>query len=102
MKLSKKPHACENIQEIRDALDQIDLEIVRLFALRSEYVKEIVKFKGDDKSIVASERRELVIKQRKKWAQESGVDPEMMEEIFKLLIEKNIQMQFNIYKKKDS
>ncbi len=102
MKLSKKPLACENIQEIRDALDQIDLEIVKLFALRNKYVKEIVKFKSGDKSIVASERRDLVLKQRKTWAQESGLDPEMMEEIFKLHIEKNIQMQLDIFKKKDN
>ena len=102
MKPLIKPKACENIQEIRDAIDVIDLEIVQLLAQRNEYVQEIVKFKsGDEGSIVASERRDLVLKQRKKWAQESGVDPEMMEEIFKLLIEKNIKMQFDLYNKKD-
>ena len=65
MKLSKNPVTCDNIQEIRDALDQIDLEIVKLFALRSEYVKEIVKFKNGDEGIVARERREQVLKERK-------------------------------------
>ena len=69
--------------------------------VRQEYVKEIVKFKSGDEGIVASERRAQVLKQRKAWAEERGLDPEMMEEIFKLLIEKNIQMQFDIYKKKD-
>jgi len=101
MKLSKKPQACETIDEIREAIDQLDLEIIRLFGLRHEYVKEIVKFKSGDESIIASERRELVLTQRKAWAEEHGLDPEMMEEIFRLLIKKNIQLQFDIYKRKD-
>ena len=54
------------------------------------------------KVLSPARRRALVLKQRKAWAQESGLDPEMMEEIFKLLIEKNIQMQFDIFKKKDN
>ena len=31
MKLSKKPQACETIDEIREAIDQLDLEIIQLF-----------------------------------------------------------------------
>jgi isochorismate pyruvate lyase len=101
MKLSKKPQACETIDEIREAIDQLDLEIIQLFSLRHEYVKEIVKFKSGDESIVANDRREHVLTQRKAWAEERGLDPEMMEEIFRLLIEKNIQIQFDIYNKED-
>ncbi len=102
MKPSKKPEACENIGEIRDALDQIDMEIIQLFAQRHQYVKEIVKFKSGDDGIIARERREQVLKQRKAWAGESGLDAQMMEDIFKLLIEKNIQLQFDIYNKEDN
>ncbi len=101
MKLVKTPKACENIREIRDALDKIDLEIIRLFGLRNNYVKEIVKFKTGDEAIIASERKEFVLRQRKAWAEESGLDPELMEGVFRLLIEKNIQIQFDIYNKKD-
>jgi len=101
MKHTKKPEDCENIGEIREALDHIDMEIVELFALRHAYVKEIVKFKKGDEGIIASERRAQVIKERKAWAEERGLDPEMMEEIFKVLIEKNIQLQFDIFNKED-
>lgn len=101
MKHLKKSKDCENIGEIRDALDQIDMEIVELFALRHAYVKEIVKFKSSDTGIVASERRAQVIKERKAWAEERGLDPEMIEEVFKTLIEKNIQLQFDIFNKED-
>jgi len=101
MKSSKKPEACENIGEIREALDQIDMEIIQLFAQRHQYVKEIVKFKSGEEGIIARERREKVLKQRKAWAKESGLEAKMMEDIFKLLIDKNIQLQFDIYNKED-
>ena len=100
MKVIKNPKDCNNISEIRDALDHIDQELIQLFSRRQAYVKEIVKFKSGDESIVASERRAQVLKQRKAWAEEKGLDPELLEEIFKLLIERNIQMQFEIYKMK--
>jgi len=100
MKHVKEPKACENILEIRDAIDKIDLEIIHLFAHRQKYVKEIVKFKSGNEGIIANERKEHVLKQRKAWAKESGCDPEMIEDIFRLLIKKNIQIQFDIYNNK--
>ncbi len=97
MKPLIKPEDCENIQQIRDAIDEIDQEILQLFAQRHEYVKEIVKFKsGDEEGIIASERKEKVLKQRKAWAEEKGLDPEMIEKVFRLLIDKNIQIQLDI------
>ena len=99
MKLRTEPLACKNLQEIRDALDGIDREVIELLKERQAYVQEIVKFKGrDEEDIVASERKELVLKQRKAWAEESGLDSDMIEEIFSLLIKKNIQIQFEIQK----
>ena len=101
MKLEKKPNACENIGEIRDAIDKIDLEIIQLFTQRHNYVKEIVKFKSSDEGIIAKERKKLVLKQRKAWAEEKGLDSGLVEEVFNLLIEKNIQIQFDIFNNKD-
>lgn len=97
MKPVIKPQDCKNLGEIREAIDVIDQEIVQLFAQRLEYVKEIVKFKSkDEEAIIARERREQVLKQRKAWAEEKGLDAEMMEGVFRLLIDKNIQIQFDI------
>jgi len=102
MKPLIKPRDCDNIQEIRDAIDVIDREILQLFAQRLEYVKEIVKFKsGDEEGIIARERKELVLKQRREWAEELGLDAEMMENIFRLLIDKNIQIQLDITNSND-
>ena len=94
---AKNPEDCENIQEIRNALDEIDQEIIQLHALRDSYVRKIVKFKSDDEAIHARDRKALVLQQRKAWAAEKGLDPELFEKLFGLIIEKNIQIQFDIY-----
>jgi isochorismate pyruvate lyase len=99
MKSAKNPKACESIEEIRDALDQIDKEIIQLLTDRHQYVNEIVKFKSNGDGIVAKERQAIVFDQRRAWALERGLDPELIEGIFKLLIEKNIQIQFDIKNK---
>ena len=97
MKPLIKPKDCDSIKEIRDAIDVIDTELLKLLEQRNDYVKEIVKFKNsDEKGIIAQERKELVLEQRKKWAEERGLDAEMIEGIFRLLIDKNIQIQLDI------
>jgi isochorismate pyruvate lyase len=99
MKPLIEPQSCNNIQEIRNAIDAIDLEILQLFALRHGYVKEIVKFKSsDEEGIIARERKELVLKQRKEWAEEKGLDGELMEKVFRMLIDRNIEIQLEINK----
>jgi isochorismate pyruvate lyase len=97
MGTTKKPEDCENIQDIRNAIDLIDQDIIRLFASRDAYVREIVKFKSGEKGIIAQERKDHVMRQRKAWAAEMGLDPGLFEKIFGLVIEKNIQIQFDLY-----
>jgi isochorismate pyruvate lyase len=98
---AKKPEACKNIQDLRNAIDEIDREIIQLYAQRDAYVREIVKFKSSDMGIIALERQAKVLQQRKAWAAEMGLDPELFEKLFGLLIEKNIQIQFDIYNAND-
>ena len=52
----KKPEDCKDIDEIRNSIDQLDAEIIRLLGERFKYIQEIVKYKNKDKeSIIAKE-----------------------------------------------
>lgn len=98
MKLTKLPSECTGKEEIRNEIDQIDQEIIRLFALRSEYVHEIVKFKTDEESVIAIERKELVIKQRAEWANAAGLDKQTFEDIYTRLLQQNISEELLLLK----
>ena len=97
----REPKECQNIQEIRNAIDEIDYQILAFFGKRYEYVKEIVKFKSDKDGIIAKDRQLEVLQKRKDWAIAFGLDPELFEEIYKTLIYWNIQKELEILNLKE-
>jgi len=83
----KDINECNNIEEIREAIDELDREIIALLGRRFQYVKGIVKFKDkNEQSIVARERKEAVIRSRRKLAVENGLDPNVIEALYRNLI----------------
>ena len=65
-----KPEECLSLEDIRNEIDKIDKLIISLFSERHKYIREIVRFKFDYVSIRAEERKDVLIRQRKKWAEE--------------------------------
>ena len=94
----KNPESCKDIEEIRAAIDGIDYQIMKLFSERYEFVKEIVKFKTDEASVIAENRQVEVIEKRRKWAIELGLNPDLFEEIFWTLMRYNVQKELEILK----
>ena len=96
----KNPTLCGCIEEIREEIDQIDYQIMKLYSERFEFVKEIVKFKTDEDSIIAESRQEEVILQRRVWAAELGLNPDLFEKIYWILMRFNVQKELEIMKSK--
>ncbi len=94
----KNPQNCKNIEEIRDAIDGIDFQIMKLFSERYEFVKEIVKFKTDEASVIAEIRQKQVIEKRREWAVELGLNPDLFEDIFWTLMRYNVRKELEILK----
>lgn len=89
----KNPEDCSTIDEIRDEIDSIDNQIINLLGRRFLYVKEIVKFKKNVEDVIARERYNKVFEERRKWAVEEGIDPDVVESIYKILIHYFIEEQ---------
>lgn len=88
------------MEEIRNQIDQIDQQIIQLFAKRSEYVHAIVKYKTDEISVIAQERKDLVIKQRGEWAEQMGLDKQTFSDLFTRLLQQNISEEMQLLHKK--
>lgn len=96
----KIPGRCESIEEIREAIDDIDSEIIKLLGIRFSYVKEIVKFKNKDRdSIIARERYNEVLENRRKLAVDNGLNPDLVEKIYRNLIDHFINKEIEIAEK---
>lgn len=82
------PQECTNITEVRNEIDHIDATIIKLLSTRFGYVREVVKYKEKTASgIEASDRRAAVIATRRQWAEEAGLCPDVVENIYNTLID---------------
>jgi isochorismate pyruvate lyase len=98
-KNNKTPHDCKDIVEVRTEIDSIDYEIMKLFGLRFQYVKQVVKYKENTpKSIIAAERKKVVIEKRREWAIENGLNPDVFEKIYRVLINHFIDEEMKLAK----
>ena len=82
----KAPEECATIDEVRHAIDVIDRGIVEAIGRRYEYVKAIMRFKATEEDVRAPERYRAVLQQRRGWATDVGLDPDVVEELYRDLI----------------
>ena len=81
------PAECKNIIEVRSEIDAIDRVIINLLSRRFDYVREVVKYKdGTPEGIEAADRRQQVLECRRKWAEEQGLSPDIVGDIYDRLI----------------
>lgn len=93
----KKPSDCNSKEEIRSEIDLIDNEIIKLFGIRFQFVKEITKYKENNiESIIARDRYNKVLAERKIWAEQNGLDGYIIESIYKQLIDYFINKELEI------
>jgi len=96
----KNPKSCQNIEEVRKGIDEIDYQIMLLFSQRYSFVKEIVKFKTDEESVIAEARQKEVIAKRREWAENLGLNPDLFEEIYWTLMRFNVKKELEILNSK--
>jgi isochorismate pyruvate lyase len=82
----KLPENCENISEVRYAIDQIDRQIIDLLGERFAYVKAASQFKTSEVSVKAEDRFNSMLQQRRIWAVEEGLNPDIVEKVYRDLV----------------
>lgn len=91
---------CKDLNEIRDNIDRIDNEIVKLVAERSSYVKQAAQFKKDTADVKAPNRVEAVIEKVRKLAEENNLNPEVIEVVYRNMIDCFINMELEHFSRK--
>ncbi len=87
----KEPNECASIEDVREAIDAIDRDIVDALGHRFQYVKAITRFKKTEAEVRANDRYQAVLQARRQWAEEVGFDPDIVEQMYRLLIEHFIE-----------
>jgi isochorismate pyruvate lyase len=77
---------CNTLSEVRDNIDRIDRDLVRLMAEREKYVAEAGRFKANPAAVSAPARVEQVIEKVKGIARENGLSDAVAERTFRAMI----------------
>lgn len=87
------PGDCNGLEDVRQALDTIDREIVALLGMRLGYVREAARFKPDAGAIPAPERVEAMLSDRESWSDAEGLPPDFTVPLFAQIIRWYIRQQ---------
>ena len=89
---------CRSLDEVRENIDVIDAEIVKLIAKRSLFVKQAAKFKNSENDVKAPKRVEAVIEKVRKMAGDNGINADIIANIYHEMIRNfiNLEMEEHI------
>jgi isochorismate pyruvate lyase len=96
----KKPDQCTSIEEIREAIDEIDKSIIASIAQRALYVHEAAKFKASKDSVRAEERVSAMLRKRREWAESYAINPLFIENMFRAIVNHFINEEMSDWKKR--
>jgi isochorismate pyruvate lyase len=86
---------------VRRGIDALDREIVGLIGRRSRYVRAAARFKTSASIVRAPERQRTMLEQRRRWAEEEGLSPDVIEELYRGLIDYFIRREMEDWKGAD-
>jgi len=84
------------IEETRAVIDFIDIEVIRLLGNRANFVHQIMKFKKNAEEVRAPHRYAEVMQRRRELAEEAGLNPDVIEGMYKLLVDHFIREEMEI------
>lgn len=90
---------CKNLAEVRENIDRLDRQIVPLLAERAGFVEQAARFKATKAAVVDSNRIEQIILKVRHMAIEEGMCPDLVEHIYRAMIDAFIIHEAKVYKK---
>lgn len=92
---------CESLEQVRENIDRIDNEIIKLIAERGTYVVQASVFKKDEDGVKDTNRVEKVIEKVRARANEYGANPDMVEALYREMISRFINMEMDEFRKNE-
>tara|TARA_B100001063_G_C16335258_1_gene344127 strand:- start:58 stop:363 length:306 start_codon:yes stop_codon:yes gene_type:complete len=92
-----KPDDCNSMDELRHQIDKLDVKIIELLANRSEFIDRATELKkSNGMPARIPERIEGVVSNARNAAEELDLDADLVEKIWRILIDWSIQREAEI------
>lgn len=82
---------CSSLVEVRENIDRLDNELIKLIAERSVYVSQAAQFKKSVNEVTATDRVTAIIEKVKNIAGEHNLNPRIAEKIYRTMISSFIE-----------
>jgi len=85
----------QTLDEVREAIDGLDKELIELLARRQKLVRQAgrLKPKNDVQAVSAPERVTQVIASRRAYAEKAGLSPDVAEAVWRSMIDAFIKLE---------
>ena len=93
------PEKCASLEEVRCEIDRLDEEIVRLIGRRAHYVTAAARFKTSEAHVAAPDRQAAMLAVRREWAEREGLEPELIEDLYRRLVAWFVQRELEHWKR---
>jgi len=84
---------CKTLDEARDAIDNVDEEIVKLIAVRNDYIKQIAHFKTSIDEVKAEDRISDVISKVRAQAISLDLSPNLINDLYVRMIDGMVESE---------
>ena len=92
--MAKMPDDCQTMTEVREGVDALDRELVRLLVTRQGYMHAAARIKPNRDAVYDAERIEDVVAKVLNEARAQGLSAEIAEPVWRKLIERCIANEF--------
>jgi len=90
----------KNMDELRKELDLLDNELIKLVSKRFKFIEQAAIIKDDISKIRDNERIEAIIVRLRNLAEINDISPDIVEKLWRYIIELSIELEIEIFNKK--
>ena len=90
----------KNMDELRKELDLLDNELIKLVSKRFKFIEQAAIIKDDISKIRDNERIEAIIVRLRNLAEINDISPDIVEKLWRYIIELSIELETEIFNKK--
>lgn len=82
-----------SLNEVRENIDRLDRDIIRLMAERGRFVRQAARFKTSRSDVEAPKRVEQVVAKLRDLAARTGLEPQIAEATYRAMIAAFIEVE---------
>lgn len=93
MNAAASPQELTTLEQVRDAINDIDAQLVELIAQRQGYVLRAGELKGDATKVVDEERMQQILETAATQAESAGLEPAVARATFSAMLDAFVELE---------